>query len=45
VEWLLAHGLLHLLGYDDETAAGAAEMEERGRAVIAELYATEALDR
>jgi probable rRNA maturation factor len=45
VEWLLAHGLLHLLGYDDETAAGAAEMEERGRAVIAELYATKALDR
>jgi probable rRNA maturation factor len=45
VEWLLAHGLLHLLGYDDETAAGAAEMDARGRAVIAELYATEALDR
>jgi probable rRNA maturation factor len=40
VEWLLAHGLLHLLGYDDETEAGAAEMEARGQAVMTELYAT-----
>jgi probable rRNA maturation factor len=40
VEWLLAHGLLHLLGYDDETEAGAREMEERGQAVITALYAT-----
>lgn len=44
IEWLLVHGLLHLLGYEDETEAGAAQMEARGRAVI-EQYATEALDR
>jgi probable rRNA maturation factor len=40
VEWLLAHGLLHLVGYDDETEAGAREMEERGQAVMTALYAT-----
>jgi probable rRNA maturation factor len=40
VEWLLAHGMLHLLGYDDETEAGAACMEARGRAVM-EQYALE----
>jgi probable rRNA maturation factor len=34
VEWLLAHGVLHLLGYDDETEEGAAEMEARGREIL-----------
>lgn len=29
VEHLAVHGVLHLLGYDDETEAGAAEMRER----------------
>ena len=28
------HGLLHLLGYDDETAAGAWEMQRRTEAVL-----------
>jgi rRNA maturation RNase YbeY len=44
VAWLLAHGFLHLLGYDDETGAGAACMEARGRAVM-EQYASQALHR
>jgi probable rRNA maturation factor len=44
VEWLLAHGLLHLLGYEDETECGAVRMEARGRAVM-EQYAAKALDR
>ncbi len=30
------HGLLHLLGYDDETAAGAWEMQRRTEAVLTE---------
>jgi len=30
------HGLLHLLGYDDETAAGAWEMQRRTGAVLIE---------
>ena len=30
------HGLLHLLGYDDETAAGAWEMQRRAEAVLTE---------
>ena len=30
------HGLLHLLGYDDETAEGASEMQRRTEAVLAE---------
>ncbi len=29
VTLLAVHGLLHLLGYDDETAAGAAEMQAK----------------
>lgn len=29
VEHLAVHGVLHLLGYDDETEAGAAEMRDR----------------
>ncbi len=32
-EWLFLHGLLHLLGYDDETEEGAADMDRRARAV------------
>jgi probable rRNA maturation factor len=44
VAWLLAHGMLHLLGYDDETDEGAAEMETRGRAVM-DQYANEAIHR
>lgn len=30
------HGLLHLLGHDDETAAGAWEMQRRTEAVLTE---------
>lgn len=30
------HGLLHLLGYDDETAAGAWEMQRRTEVVLVE---------
>ena len=30
------HGLLHLLGYDDETAEGAWEMQRRTEAVLTE---------
>lgn len=37
VEWLFLHGLLHLLGYDDETDEGAEEMNEHARAVLASL--------
>jgi len=44
VEWLLVHGMLHLLGYEDETEAGAVCMEARGRAVM-EKYASEAPHR
>jgi len=35
--FLLVHGLLHLLGYDHETAAEAAAMEARQEAVLASL--------
>ena len=31
---LVAHGMLHLLGYDDETDEGADEMREREKAVL-----------
>ena len=31
---LAVHGFLHLLGYDDETAAGAWEMQRRTEAVL-----------
>jgi probable rRNA maturation factor len=34
VEWLLVHGVLHLLGYEDETERGAAEMEARGKEIV-----------
>lgn len=33
---LAVHGLLHLLGYDDETAAGAWEMQRRTEAILTE---------
>ena len=33
---LAVHGLLHLLGYGDETASGAAEMQRRTEAVLTE---------
>lgn len=33
---LSVHGLLHLLGYDDETAAGAWEMQRRTEAALTE---------
>jgi probable rRNA maturation factor len=33
----LVHGLLHLHGFDDKTAAGAAEMKRRQEAVVASL--------
>jgi probable rRNA maturation factor len=35
VEWLLLHGALHLLGYDDATPEGLAEMIRRQHAVLA----------
>jgi probable rRNA maturation factor len=34
VELLTAHGVLHLLGYDDETEAGAEEMRRRERSIL-----------
>jgi probable rRNA maturation factor len=39
VEWLLLHGTLHLLGYDDADEAGLQAMIERQRAVLLELSA------
>ena len=36
VEWLLLHGTLHLLGYDDTDEAGLQQMIERQQAVMAE---------
>lgn len=36
---LAIHGVLHLLGYDDATDGGAAQMWERQRAVLARLEA------
>ena len=35
--WLAVHGMLHLLGYDDETDEGAARMMERTRQVMDKL--------
>jgi probable rRNA maturation factor len=31
---LTVHGILHLLGYEDETEAGAAKMREREREIL-----------
>ena len=39
VEWLLLHGTLHLLGYDDETEDGLRDMIARQEAVLRELSA------
>lgn len=33
---LAVHGLLHLLGHDDETVAGAREMQQRTQAILTE---------
>jgi len=35
VAFLAAHGVLHLLGYDDETNAGYREMLDLGRSAVA----------
>lgn len=35
LEWLLLHGVLHLLGYDDSTPEGLQEMIDKQRAVQA----------
>lgn len=35
--FILVHGLLHLLGYDDRTVAGAKEMEDLGNKFIKKL--------
>ena len=32
--WLVIHGVLHLLGYDDETEEGYNEMIEKGREIF-----------
>jgi probable rRNA maturation factor len=37
LEWLFLHGCLHLLGYDDQTDAGADSMRRRARRVLAVL--------
>ena len=37
VDLLAIHGALHLLGYDDETVEGAAEMRERSAVVLSDL--------
>src|SRR2546426_3142362 len=37
VEWLLLHGTLHLLGYDDTTEEGLRSMIERQEEVLEEL--------
>ena len=34
---LLVHGILHLIGYTDDTPSGYREMEEKQRALLAEL--------
>jgi probable rRNA maturation factor len=39
VEWLLLHGTLHLLGYDDADDDGLRQMIDRQQAVLAELSA------
>ena len=34
LDLLVVHGVLHLLGYDDETKAGATEMRQREQAIL-----------
>ncbi|MBU4347150.1 rRNA maturation RNase YbeY, partial [Patescibacteria group bacterium] len=36
--FILVHGLLHLLGYDDKTEKGAKEMERLGEKFILNFY-------
>ena len=36
VALLTVHGVLHLLGYDDDTADGAAEMRDKAGAALAD---------
>jgi probable rRNA maturation factor len=40
VALLVTHGLLHLLGYEDETAAGAAQMRDRAADALADAGIT-----
>lgn len=35
--WLFLHGMLHLFGYEDDTDAGAAAMDEQARAALGRL--------
>lgn len=37
IDLLVVHGVLHLLGYDDQTEDGAAEMRRREKAILSEL--------
>ncbi len=37
LDLLVIHGVLHLLGYDDETEAAAAEMRRHEKAVLSQL--------
>lgn len=37
---LAVHGLLHLLGHDDETVAGAQEMQRRTQEILTECGIT-----
>lgn len=39
LDLLVSHGLLHLLGYDDETPAGAEEMRRKVAAVLGDAIA------
>jgi probable rRNA maturation factor len=39
VEWLLCHGMLHLLGYDDETEEGLEQMCRRQHETLASAQA------
>ncbi len=37
LDWLLLHGVLHLLGFEDATSEGLEEMKRRQRAVLAAM--------
>lgn len=37
IEWLFLHGILHLLGYDDETEEQAEEMDRRAHRALQRL--------